>query len=99
MLSITGSYTQSSAGSMNIKIGGASGNQYDQVAIGGAAMLDGTLNVSLIGAFMPAVGNSFTIMNYGSLAGAFASMNLPPLSGGLNWNAQYGANSLILTVQ
>jgi len=100
LLNITGNFTQSAAGSLNIKIAGlVAGSQFDQVAINGAAMLNGTLNVTLVGGFTPAAGNSFAIMTFGLPSGVFATTNLPPLQGGLSWNMQYGSNSLTLTVQ
>jgi hypothetical protein len=46
------------------------------------------LSVSLInfGSYIPAAGDSFHILYWGSLAGMFASMNLAPLPGGLTWD-------------
>jgi hypothetical protein len=40
--------------------------------------LNGTANVSWLGGFVPAIGNSFTLINYGSHSGTFASITLPP---------------------
>ena len=57
ILSITGSYTQTAAGVLNIDIGGlVAGTGYDQLQITGAATLDGTLNVQLVGGFTPQPG-------------------------------------------
>ena len=85
-LHITGNYTQTTAGRLQIEIGGlTAGAQYDQLLNSGAVTLDGTLQVSLVG-FSPAAGNSFHILDFASLSGKFASLELPLLAGGLTWN-------------
>jgi hypothetical protein len=48
--------------------------------------LGGTLNVSLINGFSPTLGNSFDILDWGALTGTFATLQLPALAGGLQWN-------------
>src|SRR5207247_5619443 len=54
ILTITGNYTQTAAGTLNVKIGGtAVGTQYDQLNVLGSANLDGALNISLINGFGP----------------------------------------------
>jgi hypothetical protein len=46
-----------------IEIGGATpGNQYDRLTIGGSALIDGNLNLSLINGFRPTGGQQFTIL-------------------------------------
>jgi hypothetical protein len=44
------------------------------------------LDVTLTGGFVPSAGQSFDILDWGSLSGAFSSLNLPSLSSGLSWN-------------
>jgi hypothetical protein len=79
LLSITGDYTQTSSGVLNIEIGGSNaGTDFDQLAIGGTANLDGTLNVSLINNFTPMSGDSFQVLTFATLNGTFASTNLDP---------------------
>jgi uncharacterized repeat protein (TIGR01451 family) len=64
LISISGNYTQSSGGSLNVEIGGLiPGSDFDQISETGDVTLDGALNVSLINGFAPADGNSFTIIN------------------------------------
>ena len=62
------------------------GTQFDQVHVTGALALDGTLEVRLINSFMPTVGQSFDILDWGSLTGVFAALDLDPLAGTLAWN-------------
>ena len=93
-----GNYTQTSAGALNIPIGGTTaGTQYSQLNVPGTATLGGTLNVTLTNGFAPASGNSFTILTAGSVSGTFATVNLPPLSSG-SWQVTYSATSVVLAV-
>jgi hypothetical protein len=72
---------------LNIELGGTTpGSQYDQIHVTGQLTLGGTLNVWLTGGFAPAAGNSFDILDWGSLTGTFASIELPTLATGLQWN-------------
>jgi autotransporter-associated beta strand protein len=96
-----GSLTLNSGSQTNIKLAGATpGTQYDQVQIGGPLSLDGTLLVSLINGFMPAVGNAFDILTWptGGLTGTFASLQLPTLSGAEVWDTSqlYNTGELLV---
>jgi len=71
-LTISGNYTQASAGTLNIDIGGdTSGTRFDQVNISGAAALGGTMNTSFLNGFVPNPGDSFPVLNYGSYSAGF----------------------------
>jgi hypothetical protein len=98
-ISITGDYTQTSAGSLNIELGGASAGQFDVLQVSGTATLDGTLNVSLINGYNPAPPDSFQILTFGSRVGDFATMNGLDLGGGKTLAPTYDATSLTLTTQ
>ena len=79
-LSISGTYTQTSAGVLTMKIGGPNPTDSDQLLISGAASLDGTLNVSLFNGFTPTSGNTFTPIMFASHATTtFATTNLDPV--------------------
>jgi len=93
-----GTYTQSSAGSLNILIGGTTlGTQFSQLNVVGPANLAGTLNVSLTNGFNPVPGNSFTILTSTAISGTFATVNLPTLNGG-TWQVTYNPTSVVLAV-
>jgi hypothetical protein len=97
-LAITGNYTQTATGVVNIKIGGPTEEDYDHLVVQGTADLDAngaTLNVNMVYGFNPQGGESFTVMTFGSLVGQFASINLPSFDGG-HFEAQYQDNSLNL---
>jgi hypothetical protein len=62
-LTVDGNYVQNAAAALAIEIGGTAANTFDKLAISGLALLNnGTLNVSLINSFVPAVGNTFQIL-------------------------------------
>jgi VCBS repeat-containing protein len=99
-LSVTGTYTQSATGALEIELSGTGtpGTAYDRLTVSGAATLGGALNVSLVNGFVPASGDSFVVMSYASATGAFTSQNLPPLGGGLSWNVAVGPTAVTLSV-
>ena len=73
-----------SAASLKIELAGSTpGAQYDQVHVTGQLSLDGELDLSLLGTYMPAVGTTFDILDWGSLAGTFFSLQLPTLTTGI----------------
>jgi uncharacterized repeat protein (TIGR01451 family) len=101
-ITVAGTFGQGPTGTYKAEIGGrVAGTQYDQVSAGNL-QLAGALNVSLINGFVPAVGDSFTILNcLGSpncLTGTFTTVNFPALPNGLRWNIAYSANSVVLSV-
>jgi hypothetical protein len=95
-LPISGNYTQNSTGVLQIELSSAA--SYDRLLVNGKASLGGTLAVSLIDGFVPVAGNSFDILDWGTRSGTFATPNLPPLPGGLQWNTLQLYTSGILSV-
>jgi hypothetical protein len=98
VINITGNYTQSASGTLSVEIGGASaGTDFDVLNIGGTARLAGTLAVSLISSFLPAVGSSFQIMTFAAKNGQFAQyMGLDSGNNRL-FGPAYAATNLALT--
>ncbi len=96
---ISGMYKQQSPATLQIEIGGtAPGTAFDTLHVGGAAVLSGTLNVSLLSGFAPSAGNTFEIITAGGgISGEFASAVLPALTG-LMWQLDYQPNALALVV-
>ncbi len=68
-LTIQGNYTQTAAGLLLIRIAGP--DQYGRLAITGIATLAGTLEVSLLDNYVPAVGASFQILTFAEYTGIF----------------------------
>jgi hypothetical protein len=94
-LTVSGALTTS--GVINMELGGLTvGTQYDRLAVTGSATLGGTLNVTNFGGFVPATGNTFTILttSSGTVAGTFATTNLlAPLT----VPPTYTANSVVVS--
>jgi hypothetical protein len=86
-----GNMTLDSTSDLKIELGGRTvGTQYDKVNVAGQLSLDGALNVVLINGFKPKAGDSFDILNWGSLSGTFAGgVNLPTLGGRIVWDASH----------
>ncbi|MBU3995906.1 MAG: LEPR-XLL domain-containing protein, partial [Actinobacteria bacterium] len=96
------SFTQDASGTLLIELGGSTAGtgdgHYDQINISGAAVLGGTLNVALYGGYKPQDGETFTVMNYGSVTGKFdVGSGLLKTGDGLFFEVTQGATSLVLT--
>lgn len=96
---VTGPITLQSGNTLNLDLGGATvDTQYDRLAMSGACTLDGTLNLSLINAYDPAIGATFTVVTCSSLSGAFAQVNGLDIGNGKLLSLSYTATSVVLTV-
>ena len=95
-------YTQAHSGTLLIEIGGntpgTGDHHYDQLNVSGGAVLDGTLSVALWGGYKPTDGETFTVMNYGSVTGKFdTGSGLLKTNDGVYFEVTQGATSLTLT--
>jgi len=94
-----GTYTQKSTGSLNVQIGGlTAGTQYSQLAVTNGASLNGTLNIKVVGGFVPAVGNVFTILTTSARSGTFAHVNGLSINSTEHFAIAYNATNVTLTV-
>lgn len=86
---------------LEMELGGLiPGSQHDKVVHNGNATLGGTLDVVLINAFVPQLGNAFDIFDWNAgLTGTFATVNLPTLNPGLTWDSSdlYVGGQLVVT--
>ncbi|MBX3301370.1 MAG: putative Ig domain-containing protein [Nitrospira sp.] len=62
---------------VNIEVGGTASNEFTVISIPGSVTLDGTLDVDLVNDFVPAPGDRFQFMTFGSRTGSFSTTNLP----------------------
>jgi hypothetical protein len=98
ILTDTGAYTQTAAGSLDIAIGGTKpGAKFDELT-STSATLAGTLNVSLINGFVPSIGSIFKIVNFSSESGQFATVNGLAINGSEHFTVSYHADDVLLTV-
>ncbi len=73
----------------------SSAASYGTMSVSGAAALSGTVGVLWLGGFVPASGDSFTVLSYGSYTGFFTNLSLPA---GALWTTNYGPTSFTLSV-
>ena len=95
-LGITGNYAQTSAGIFQLELGGlTAGSQFDVLNVTGTTSLNGTLDVSLINGFFPAVGDTFTFLTSGGVvSGIFSTVNGLNIGGGEVLQVVYNANNV-----
>jgi hypothetical protein len=97
ILKDTGAYSQNS-GTLDISINGTTaGTKYDQFNPT-TATLSGTLNISRLATFVPAIGNTFKIMNFTSETGTFATVNGLPINNTEHFTIAYQGTDVLLTV-
>ena len=76
------------AAGLETELAGASGGEFDVVDVEGQLTCGGTLQIVLISGFAPDVGDTFDILDWGSLADAeFDAIELPGLAGRKVWDA------------
>jgi hypothetical protein len=100
LFKITGTYTQASTGTLLVSIGGTTvGTQYSQLQLTGtgAANLAGPLTATVINAFAPAVGQTFTIVSAKSIAGAFSNSTIA-INASEHFAVSYTSKTVVLTV-
>ena len=101
---VSDDYFQLSEAALQIEIGGVDNSnvqaaQYDALSVGAVAALDGTLQVELVDAFEPALGDAFKIVSAGvARLGFFAREILPLLPEGLDWFVGYEPTAVSLSV-
>jgi fibronectin-binding autotransporter adhesin len=74
------------------------GTQYDALLVSGSLALDGALDVTLLGGYEPGPGDSFDLLDWGTLAGTFDSVSLPALGAGMAWDTKTLYDSGTITV-
>ncbi len=90
---------QTPSATLAIQIGGADPGQASVLNVLGNANLNGSLDPELVNGFVPAVGQSFTILGYASVTGSFSHIQNPVFDHGTKrWSLVYGPNSAYLVV-
>lgn len=96
VIAFTRTFTQDAGGTLNVNI--SSAVTFDVFAITQGATLDGTLDITLVGGYMPGLVDSFQIMTFGSLTGTFATVNGTSIGNGNQFDVVYNANDVTLDV-
>jgi hypothetical protein len=96
-LSIAGAYTQGAGGTLETEVAGTTPGSFDQLAVGGAATLAGTLKIVRAAEFTPALADTFKVLQAGSRSGEFAALAGDTTApGGLVFGATYAADGATL---
>jgi MYXO-CTERM domain-containing protein len=72
--------------------------EMDKLTVAGAALLGGTLNVSLLNGYQPAKGKTFTVLTAAAIVDTFDAINLPSLNSGLAWETNTTSTAVMLGV-
>ena len=99
-LTITGDFTQTATGVLDLRIGAANPDMpNDLLVVGGTARLDGTLSVALMDGYVPSAGDTFQGISFAAQSGDFATYNLPDLGNGMYLQASSDGSSYYFIVQ
>jgi T5SS/PEP-CTERM-associated repeat protein len=84
-LIINGNYIQTAGGTLLMEISGAGSGQYDVLQVTGSASAHGTLQLVMLGGFLPQPGQTFQFFDIGSSGAgvSFDQISLPP---GVSWD-------------
>jgi hypothetical protein len=83
-------YQQTDTGLLEVELTGMFLNQFDRFIVNGMAQLDGSLNIDIDGAFVPALGNIFNIISAtGGVAGTFDTVDVSGMPAGLTFHINY----------
>ena len=96
-LSVQGNYSQGAGGTLALDVAGTT--SADKLAVSGAATVGGRFSIATSPSYVPAIGDLFTFMTYGSSTGTFASFTGTGLSGGLAYSLQFQPQSVTAVVQ
>ena len=98
LMAFGGDLTLGPSANLQIEIGGLTpGSEFDQLSVADTVLLDGTLDVTLIDAFEPNVGDTFNVVTATTVAGTLDAQ-LPALTGGAGWIVDYQSDSVTLIV-
>jgi hypothetical protein len=91
-LAITGNLALDEFSDLNVDIGGTAtaGVDYDVITVTGDLTIDGTINVTLIGAYSPSIEDEVTILTW---TGTYADNVITPPAG---WEVEVVGSTLIL---
>ena len=93
-----GNYTQGPKGKLTFDIAGVAPGEFDQLNINGHAQLNGMLSIDLLQSFVPQIGDSFDIMNFGNFSGKFFLALGLPINGTEHFVLEYNPTDLTLEV-
>jgi hypothetical protein len=99
VLTVSSSYTQNSTGVLNTPIGGTATGQYGQLKASNGVALNGTLNLSLTGGFVPTIGSTFNLVTGSAVSGTFATVNGTSINASEHFQVNYSGTEVSVTVE
>ncbi|MCH2065069.1 MAG: hypothetical protein MK194_15245, partial [Roseibacillus sp.] len=84
---------------LHLEIGGTAPDRYDRVKVDGNLDLGGSLAIEFIDGYVPEAGATFQLLRSGTLIGSFASVMLPPLPEGRQWDTSRLESEGLLVVE
>ncbi len=98
-ITVTGNVALQGTSHLAFDLGGLTRKtNYDFLSVSGQFTLGGTLDVALMGGFVPQLGNTFDLFDSASVTGAFGTLHLPALTGSLSWNTSLLASTGVISV-
>jgi hypothetical protein len=98
-LTVNQTYHQAANSGLKIEIAGPAAGQFGKITVADQATLGGTLELALVGGYVPTAGTEFEILSAGSLANTtFTTTTLPNLGSQLQWQIDYEPNAVIARV-
>jgi len=97
-LTVTGSYTQTSAGALDANLAGPNSGQFTQFNVTGTAKLAGTLNIARLNNYVPFIGATFQILRGRQVNGTFATVNGTAINSSEHFTVTYNSTNVTLTV-
>jgi len=99
-LAVNGNYAQGLGGTMIVDLGGTGGGEFSVLSITGTASLDGTVDFVAVNGFLPAGGDEFTFLNFGTQSGNFANMVFTDFScpSGFSCRDVFGSGTLTFEI-
>ncbi len=96
-LTISGTYSQSSGGTLNIDLSGAGSGQYDVLSVSSTASLGGTLTITPLTGFVADPTQSLAVLTAGGsgVSGTFGTVNNPAYAGRALFNVQYTGTAAV----
>jgi len=99
VLTVSNNYMQTPSAILAIQIAGMDPGQVSVLNVLGNANLNGSLDPVLVNGFVPAIGQSFTFMNYASLTGSFFRIQNQVFDHGRKrWLVTYNPTAAVLFV-
>jgi hypothetical protein len=95
-----GDTNSSTAGTLQMELGGTATDRYDRITVDGTLVATGTLAVAYIDSFTPRAGYTFKLFDATTISGTFTDISLPAVTYPKYWDTSklYTTGELKLNV-